>query len=70
MSVIFKYMLVNWVWSIVLQFSSSDLSKVVSETRDSSSIFVQADLLLSLGQFGQLVEVVCTPRGLYSYLLF
>lgn len=70
MSVIFKYMLVTWVWSIVLQFSSSDLSKVVSETRDSSSIFVQADLLPSLGQFGQSVEVVYTPRGLYSYLLF
>lgn len=53
-----------------LVYSPPDLSKVVSETQDSSSIFVQADLLPSLGQFGQLVEVVCTPSGLYSYLLF
>lgn len=64
-SVIFKYIFVSWVWSIVLQFSSSDLNQVVSETRNSSSIFIQANLLPSLGKFGQLVEVVCIPRGLF-----
>lgn len=43
---------------------------MVSETGDSRSIFVQANLLPNLGQFGQSIGTVCIPRELDSCLPF